>query len=150
MQRQNLQFAKQQTALKLSWNSLDLVHRASQKNVLLPLAIVTRPKKLGSRVKGTESGKLSPQQSLQGARTLLWIPFNVNSNIYVRESDIFPFAVGTEKNQSQQPLPFRMATKCLFERDFNAIARDGAEFQLFHLAPQGSQLSSLARPGLFS
>jgi hypothetical protein len=36
VQRQNLQFAEQQTALKLSWNSLDLVYRASRQIVLLP------------------------------------------------------------------------------------------------------------------
>ena len=78
----------------LTWESWDLVHRASRKVVFNAFAIVATPKK-GRAGKNGAIRKL-PQQSLQGGRTLLWKPFNVNSNIYVWARNIFHFDRRTE------------------------------------------------------
>ena len=149
MQRQNLQLAGQQTALKLSWNGLDLVHRASRRNCVTACVIATSPKSNGKRWLSGVIRELL-QQSSQGGRTLLWKAFNVNSNIYVR-GGIFSLSRAqrlgaTRVSRRRQPLSLPNATERLFAGDFNGIARDRVEFEL----SPSIRRASLARPGLFS
>ena len=100
-----------------------------------------------------ETLKKRSQHSLQGGRTLLWLPLNVNSNIYVEEGIFFLCSGRNEKgkrSQRRRPLPLQIAAESWFEGTLDAIARDGIEYQLFPRTRQGRQLSSLARPALFS
>ena len=141
MQRQNLQFAEKQTALKLSWNSLDLVDRASREIVLRPSRLP--PGRAGSWSKGWKSGKPSRNNHIK-ARELYYGNCLMSIVISTFGRGIFFTLTGVRSggnvSQRRQLFPYLNLLECLFEGAFDVNARDRVECQLNSLAPQWRRL----------
>jgi hypothetical protein len=148
VQRQNRQFADQQTALRRVGTAWIWFTEPAGK-LFYCLCDRGQAKNWEALVEEMKSGKSSPQQSLQSGRTLLRKPFDVNSNIFLWSEKYFPISSRNGGGAKVSDSPFRIAIECLFAEALNVVARDG-KCQFFCLVPPGAQLSSLARPGLFS